>query len=282
MGEKFSKFHFPADIKLKSNSLLEAWLDIRWQLVPTNVPGFMKDPGFPFALGAFYQSIKDKFGYREDLEASQTPEDMFPHVVRHRFRPKEGQWPILQLGPGVASVNFTDSYSWSDFLEAALYLREELLSAYSETELKLQMIALRYRNGIPFQFSSNSSLDFLKQHLNVSVELPVHIPGSVSLQTWPTNIHLTTTFNLSDPQGKGTLKFGTAMGTEKSAESNQEIKREMLVWELEVKSEYNNTPNLDKKDEFASWLASAHGVIHEWFFSLIEGPLFEKYSGEES
>ncbi|MCL4296519.1 MAG: TIGR04255 family protein [Anaerolineae bacterium] len=280
MEKPFSKFHFPVDIKLTSKPLAEAWLDIRWQLEhSSDVPGFMRDPGFPFALGAFYNSIKKKFRHREDLDTSNAPLDMLPYVVRHRFRPGEDEWPVLQLGPGVASVNYVGSYTWDDFRKLALYLRQNLLDAYSETELKTQAITLRYRNIEPFDYSSNNLFDFFKKNLNTSIQLPHYIPGSISSSAWPTSINMVSTFDLLEPKGKGTLRLGT--GIKAAKESDEEKKEMVLIWELDVSSKADDVPKLNEEAEFADWLDSAHSVIHEWFFSLIEGPLYKKYKGEE-
>jgi len=276
-----SKFHFPSEIRLESKPLLEAWLEIRWQLEQgDDSPHFMRDPGFPFALGVFYNSIKGQFGYRKDLEASRAPQDMLPYIVRHRFSRGQGEWPLLQLGPGVATVNFTDSYTWDQFRETALYLREELLDAYGKTELKSQEIALRYRNGVPFEYSSNDLLGFLKQNLNTSITLPSHIPGPVSSAPWPTSANIILTFDLLQPRGMGTLQFPTGIRRQKDPETSREITEEMLMWQLSVTSRDNDAPALDDEDEFTHWLTSAHAVIHEWFFSLIDGTLFRKYAGQ--
>lgn len=276
---KQMKFHFDPEISLESNPLLEAWLEIRWQLELDNTTQLIRDPGFPFALGVFYNSVKDQFGYKKELEASRAPEDMLPYVVRHCFRPSKGTWPLLQLGPGVATVNFTEPYTWDLFKEKALYLREKLVDAYDKTELKAQTVAVRYRNGVPFEYGSNNLLDFFNQNLNTSVTLSAHIPGSVSSTTWPTSANIFLTFDLLEPKGTGTLRLGTG-GRQRKDETSQEITEQMLIWQLEVASGGNDAPALNEEDEFAHWLTSAHAVIHEWFFSLIDGPLFKKYKGE--
>jgi uncharacterized protein (TIGR04255 family) len=278
--EKTSKFHFSREIKLESNPLLEAWLEIRWQLERDDVTQLMRDPGFPFALGVFFNSVKAEFGYREELAISRAPEDMLPYVVRHRFREDKDKWPLLQLGPGVATVNFTDPYTWDLFKKRALYLREKLVSAYDNMELKVQMLALRYRNGELFDQSLNNPLDFSSQNLNTSVMLPAHIPGPVSSMAGPTNMDFSLTFDLVEPRGTGIMRLGTGGRQRRDPETNQKITDEMLIWQLEVISGGNDAPALSEEGEFAHWLTSAHAVIHEWFFSLIEGPLFKKYKGE--
>jgi uncharacterized protein (TIGR04255 family) len=274
--------HFPADIELAANPLVEAWLEIRWELEPGKIPGSMVDRGFQFALGTFFHSVKDRFGYRKELPASQAPLEMVPYAVRYQFRASEGGWPILQLGSGVATVNYTSPYTWDDFKGDALYLRSRLLEAYSDTELKTRRVALRYRNAEPFDHSSNDLLDFLSENLNVSIELPAHIPGSVSATAAPASANVILTFNLLEPAGIGTLQLATGLKKESNDEgTDHHEQREVLMWQLEVASEDNDAPGLDNAEEFARWLESAHAVVHEWFFSLIEGPLRRKYDGGE-
>lgn len=277
---KKTKFHFPLEIELETNPLLEAWLEIRWQLEHSDIPGLSRDPNFPFALGVFFSNVENEFGYREPLGPSRAPEDMLPYVVRYRFRPGKGKWPLLQLGPGVATVNFTKPYTWDLFRQTALYLRDKLVYAYGGTELKVETITLRYRNGEPFEYSSNNLLDFLKQNLNASIVLPDHIPGFVSSTTRPTSANIFLTFDLLEPKGTGTLRFATGSREREDPETNQRIRDEMLMWQLEVASGGNDAPALNDENEFAHWLTLAHAVIHEWFLSLIVGSLFKKYKGE--
>jgi uncharacterized protein (TIGR04255 family) len=274
-----TKFHFPPEIKLENNPLMEAWLEIRWQLEPTEVPRFKRDPTFAFALGVFYESVKDSFGYKEPLNASRAPDDILPHVVRYRFRPAEASWPLLQLGPGVATINFTDPYTWDSFKEKALYLRNKLLNAYGEVKLKAQVMALRYRNGVPFEPSSNDLFAFSARNLNTSIALSDHIPGPVSSTPWPTGANINLTFDLSKPKGIGTLQFATAV-RQQDLETDLEKPDEMLMWQLEVVSKGTDAPEINEEQEFAHWLDLAHAVIHEWFFALIDGPLRKSYEGE--
>lgn len=281
MNKTPSKFHFPPEIKLESSPLLEAWFEIRWKLEPGVTPDFVRDPSFPFALGVFFKSVQNEFGYREDLDASRAPEEMLPHVVRHRFRPGEGGWPLLQLGPGVATVNFTHPYTWNDFYQKVLYLREKLLEAYAETELKTQLVALRYRNGVVFEYSSNSLLDFLNQNLNTSIALPSRIPGPVSSITWPISADIALRFDIEEPKGRGILRFVSGTRRQEDPDTGQETRDNMLMWQLEVLSRDNDAPEINGEDQFAQWLTSAHMVAHEWFFSLIDGNLLKKFKGEE-
>jgi uncharacterized protein (TIGR04255 family) len=275
-----SWLHFPIDMKLESSPLLEAWFEFRWQLQPGDIPQLQTDPDFPYALGVFYKSIQDTFQHREKLDISEAPPDFFPHRVRYRFREKEDTWPLLQLGPGVATVNFTEPYTWDLFKEKVLYLRSKLLYAYGEDVLKTQSVALRYRNGVALEYSSSNLLAFFEHNLNTSIGLPNHVPGPASSQSWPIGANINLTFELLEPRGVGALVFRTAHRTQKETESDPKAREEMLLWQLEVISQSDDAPALGKEEEFTLWLASAHAVIHDWFFSLIKGPLLDRYVGK--
>ncbi len=269
-------FHFPSDITLGTSPLVEAWLDLRWQLQPGSQEGFFLDPQFPLALGTFYQSVRERFGYQEPLKASTAPLEFLPHVVRYRFRPAPDEWPLLQLGPGVATVNFTrPPYSWTEFKEASLYLRAKLTDSY-ETGLRPDRISLQYRNAVPCSYSSGELLRFLRSRLNTTIELPPHIPGPVGIPDTPVNMDMAFTYNLERPRGKGNIQFVT--GTKRNeTEDREEIGTEHLLFELRVMSQEDEVPDYTDPSQFEDWLEAAHAVIHEWFFSLIAGPLFDEY-----
>ena len=266
-----AKPRYPADIHLESNSLVEAWLEIRWRLPPNEPPQFAKDPAFAFALGPFFERVRDRFGFVEDTEASSAPFDL-AYVVRHRFRHDEGSWPILQIGHGVASVNFTSPYSWDEFRALSLYLREHLIGAYEPHKLDIQSMTLRYRNAVPFMYASQDLTQFLKQNLNVELQLPESIPGFAGSKQFPTSANISLTFDLETPKGTGTLQIIT--GVSKAA-------GEVLVWHLELASADVDVPDVRDDRVFAGWLDQAHAAIHEWYFSLVDGPILQRFSQEE-
>lgn len=265
---------FPADIILPSPPLAEAWLEIRWTLEPMGPPNMQRDRGYQIALGRFTEILNDDFPFVEDLDASQLPTDMVPHTVRHRFRAEDGTWPLIQLGPGVATVNFTDPYSWEQFREMAGHLQSTLIRAYRASDLETAATILRYRNATPFDHSEEDFLSFLNDRLNVQLGLPAHLPGNFVTSADPRSVKLDISFALENPAGVGSLQVGTGIRTQE----NEEI----AVWELSVSSTGDLAPSLNDEGELAEWLDDAHIVLHEWFFALIEGPLMEQFSQEEA
>ena len=75
------KLHYPPDIKLESNPLIEAWLEIRWELESSKDGNLPVDPAYQYTLGALYSSVKDKYPIKESLPANQIPEGLAPSAV---------------------------------------------------------------------------------------------------------------------------------------------------------------------------------------------------------
>lgn len=272
------KFKYPPDIVISESPLLEAWLEIQWKLSDSGAQDFKMDPHYPFALGIFYSQVKNEFEYRQELPASKAPEFMLPHVPQHQFRPQKGGWPILQLGPGVATVNFTKPYTWNAFKEKALYLREKLLEAYKEGNFESQAIILRYRNSYPFNYSTNNVLDFLSKKFNISLSLPENIPSYVSAKPAPSSSIIRLRYEIEKPHGVGQIQIGTALRNVMDDTDTTASKEEILLWEIEVASIEENAIDIKNVDSYIEWLEASHAILHEWFFSIIEGDLFNEFS----
>lgn len=274
-----AKFKFPREIKLVRNSLVEAWLQIKWDLEESNIPNFFVDKAFPFALGVFYDKVKNEYPFSEELDSSKAPEGMLPYVPQYRFRVGKELWPLLQLGPGIATLNLTRPYSWESFKKESLYLRSQLLSAYQPKSIRVNSLVLKYRNAYPFEYSKQDLQRFLYEYLNTQISLPNHIPGEVAERGTPIGANLIFTYKLTDPVSIGTIRFGTGESREKigAIEKNNEI----IVWEFELITQSPEVPSFEDQDQFSTWLEKAHSVIHEWFFSSIEGNIYKGFSKPE-
>jgi uncharacterized protein (TIGR04255 family) len=193
-----------------------------------------------------------------------------PYIVRYRFRREEDGSPLFQLGPGVATVNFTQQYTWEAFLERALYLRKTLLSVYNPP-LETQMTVLRYRNAIPFNYNNRNILNFLQTKLNSTVKLPKYIPSHVSRTQFPTTMRMQFSFDMNDPVGKAAVTLTTGKKRENERETDH------IIFETEFASVGKDAPDLKQEEQFRDWLTRTHKVLHEWFFAVIDGDLLEQY-----
>jgi uncharacterized protein (TIGR04255 family) len=269
-------YKFPKDIELKQSPLSEAWLELLWELQPQkNFPQLFIDQSYPFSLGIFYNKVKDEFGFKEELDSSKAPEGILPNVVQYRFRKANNTWPLLQLGPGIAAVNFTTPYNWDLFKNKALYLQNNLIESYQDSKLIPKASILRYRNIFPFSFSSGNLYKFLIENLNTTIELPKTIPGSFGEKISPTAALINLAFDINKPKSKGSIRLGS--GQEKTNVNNVETTKELLILEFEIASFGSESCDFTNVGIFENWLELSHSIIHEWFFSMINGKLFDKY-----
>lgn len=279
MTKKRPELHYPANIKLANSPLVEAWLTIQWTLELLQPDALIAlDPAFSTAFIDFSNSIRNRFGEIKALDTLQIPEQLAPHRPRYQFRKGEDIWPVLQLGPGVATANFVSPYSWKDFRELALYLRPKLLNAYENRQLQTSLISLRYRNAVPCEYSKINILEYLKGYLNINLQLPEFIPGAMSNENRPGTFDLHVSFMLTHPHGRGILRVVTGNKKITDPKTGHVENPEHMIFELEVVSELENAPSLSDEEAYTDWLNSAHSVIHDWFFSLVEGPLMDAYS----
>lgn len=264
------------NITLQASPLAEAWLDIRWKLDTSDEnPMFKQDESFPYALGNFYSLVKSKFGYRENLDISILPVDISPYRVRHRFRTKADGWPLLQLGPGIASFNMTQPYDWNTFKEGSLFLRESVVSSYEDMELVTDTVILHYRNAFPFDYTDSDLLRFLREKLNFSLTLPKTLPGTVVSTENPTSANLQMTFDLSAPKGTGALRLST--GSREVQNGEETITENIVIEQIDISSGGSDAPDINDATPFGNWLDDAHNVAHEWFFAIIDGDLRKRF-----
>ena len=255
--------------KLKFAPLVEALFEIKWVLKSTDQGGLI-DPGFDVALLRFSECVKTRFKHVQPLDSLKIPKDMAPYLVRYRYRVEEDKWPLVQLGPGVASLNFTEPYDWDSFLTEARHLVPCILGAYEGFDLTLSSLLLRYINAEPFDFEEYDVLEFLATKLNTRFRPPVSEMASHPERIKECNWFLQ--YQLPEPCETGELRIATGM---RGGERN-------IIWELNVRST-NQVPQPDGTQNKAiiEWLHLAHKVIEEWFFEIIDGDLLRKYQGGE-
>jgi uncharacterized protein (TIGR04255 family) len=117
---------------LPNKPLIEAILEVR------RGQDGQPDPAYPLIVGRLYERLRSEYPAIEDLPIVAVPAEIWVHQVRHRFRKTKDGWPLVQVGPGVLTVNETDGYRWRDFSERA----KALLPLLHETHPKPETIQI--------------------------------------------------------------------------------------------------------------------------------------------
>ena len=83
-------------------------------LAPVPNTQVRRDPAYPLLYGRLYDRFKKDYAVVEDLPSVQAHPDASPYIVRHRMRKAAEKWPLVQVGPGVITVNEGKDYSWDE------------------------------------------------------------------------------------------------------------------------------------------------------------------------
>jgi uncharacterized protein (TIGR04255 family) len=263
--------------ELKNKPLIEAIFELRWQLRPiipvetsfppgTAVP--LHDPYYRLLLGSFYNQVQKQYPVYEQLPSANVPEELASYIAQYRFRVGDNQWPLIQLGPGILTVNSTEDYKWELFCprikEAVAFLRE----AYPQPEqLQFQGFMLRYLDSVDFDMATGDTRSFLEENLKLSFNIPNSLLLKDRIETNPVALLWQSAFQCSNPKGIFTLRVTNGQVNNVPA----------LIWETVVESRDADVPSQEKYED---WLSAAHKIVSHCFLEMINGPLKRRFSGE--
>jgi len=255
--------------ELKNKPLVEAIVEIRWLLPDQGIPGIAVDPYYRLLLGRFSERVEKDYPAHEALQTASIPDGMVPHVVQHRFRAAKDSWPLVQLGPGIMTVNDTAGYKWEGFQEKCEKALDQLFEAHPSSEnFKIQDIVLRYIDAVAFNLDEENIFKFLREKMKIGLALPDNLFADTKISKNPSSFNWQASFSIKEPEGMITMRFANGVKDDQSS----------LIWETIVHSSGTQIPKLP--DGFSRWLHSAHNVTDDWFFKLIEGELERGFSGE--
>jgi len=247
---------------LKNKPLREAIFEVRWQLQKQG-GNAMIDPNYKILVGSIYDKIRKEYPFHEELPTAAIPDEISGYVVKHRFRAEKDKWPLIQIGPGIITLNDTKDYQWEDFKTRISFLLKVLFKMYpeSKTDLKINGLLLRYINAINFDYDTKNILTFLKKKMKIELEINSDLFKKTSINDLPIGLDLRLSFPSSIPKGAIHLKF--ARGKIRNSDA--------LIWETQVQSIGKDAPKTKK--EINSWTEEAHELSIKWFFGTIKGDL---------
>jgi len=254
------------DIILSKKPLVEAIFELRWQLQDI-VPGVSTDPHYKLLVGRIFEKIKDDYPFHQPLPFSTMPDEFAAFVVQHQFRAAKEKWPLVQIGPGIVTLNETEGYIWSNFQGRVSGLLGTLLESYptSENQFKPISLLLRYIEAVDFSFENENVLSFIGDKLKTSIKVYDKLFGNTGVQDFPINLDLRFSFRLENPKGVAHLRF--TRGKRKDADA--------LVWETQVQSLGSYVP--EGLEGIKKWVDESHALSRDWFFKMIEGELLERF-----
>lgn len=243
--------------------LVEAIFEFRWQ-----ISGDEGDPHYPLFVGRLYDRVRSEYPFHEPLPSALFPLSVVASIVQHRFRAKKDRWPLVQVGPGIVTVNDTEGYIWQDFGPRTKALMKAIYEAYPEPqELRVANLNLRYLDAFELELDQNM-LVYLSEKLKSTVSLPSQLFADAAVSSVPNAFNMMASFATTKPKGSILVRFA----------SGKHVGKPALIMELAVHSDAPNIPNMP--EEFEIWVETAHKLTDDWFFKFIEGELERRFAGE--
>jgi len=244
--------------ELKQKPLIEAIFEVRWALLQP-APDVRIDPHYRLLLGRLYDRILKEYPIHEPLPTAFLPDDVVPQTVQHRFRRVADGWPLIQMGPGLMTLNETSAYSWEDFRERCIQAVATLWDAHpNPEELHIEALNLRYLNAVEFDHTQESIFTFLQDRMSVGAGLPEALFQAGNISRRPQGFTSRSTFQCLRPKGRVALQFDTAFGN----------KKPILRWETNMISADADVP-ATLPAELQAWINEAHQIIDDCFYALV-------------
>ena len=99
--------------KLPKAPLQEVIFEVKWELSLDDQTQAFIDPGYQFGQGKFENAVAKDFPIYKSRLPADILVQMLGHKTVHQFWKGERNWPVLQLGPGILTVNATEkNYEW--------------------------------------------------------------------------------------------------------------------------------------------------------------------------
>jgi uncharacterized protein (TIGR04255 family) len=241
--------------------ILEAIFELRWELQET------RDPSYPMMYGRLYEKFKAEFPVTEDLPSMQAHPESAPYVPRHRMRKEKNGYPLIQVGPGIVTINEARGYGWKTFSSLIKKVATSLVDLYPESAGSINFIKaeMRYVNGIRVDLARENPLAFLAEKLHTKVEFDPELYTVNGLSERPNSLGLNVSYVLGKPMGQLGLALNLGQFDNKPAFIQQTI----------IQSAGDMVPA--DLEGLGQWLEEAHTVAENCFQVLCKGALMEKF-----
>jgi uncharacterized protein (TIGR04255 family) len=229
------------------SNISEVIFEIRWGNQNPILKGEIKSsPEYNILLGMFLETFRKDFRAFETLPSAGMPEGISRGLIQYRLRRNASEnWPLVQLGPGVFSLNINKD-SWSEFKSLITKYADKFDQISKDFNLETIKIKLTYILAKEFDFEKEDLNEFLKNKLNIEVSM-----GSSRKLDKMKTINFQTKITIDNPTGD--LIYLVAEGKKKELKA--------IVWQAQLESEI---PQILKGKELLQWLDAANLVVRKW------------------
>lgn len=239
--------------KLPNAPLVEIILELRWKIV--NKIDLSK---VQYLHGDMYSELKDKYPFRESIVPTEIPIDVLINQPIHRFRSGPNEYPLIQVGPGIITLNTTDSnYYWETFSKWSDELIDVFLRLFTKENSQNITPSILYLDFFTFDFEKDDVHQFINKMFNISLSQSFVKPDKP-----PTNLNLGYYYEL--PLGNLSVVF-------------QKGKNEKKEDGILLQTRLDGKPLEGKREVLNHWINESHEVCGDLFKKLTDGDLYKSF-----
>lgn len=252
--------------------LVEVIAEVRWQLLPiASLPGAEIDPHFERGHSKVGAALaKHGFTHSERIVPSDVPYEFLAGKPIFRYRRAPDLWPLVQLGPGIMTVNITPPYEgWGDFrgiIETAVHVVNDIFGFGLEFS-KIKSCEVRYIDAFTARHGMNDPSAFLADDLSMPASPPPGVLDNLKLEGASVLPNVKFRFPVKDRE-HDTIVLHAAHGKRDGKEAIiYDLRMQHAVPEGTVKS----------ATEVLTWMDEAHDRLHIAFEETVSDKLRERF-----
>lgn len=238
--------------KLKNAPLKEVIFEVHWDGV-SDQNGTLRDAGFDLAQGKLAERLKVDFPLHRKLLPDSAPISFF-RIPKHQYWTGELNWPVVQHGEGILTVNEVEvGYEWENrFKPLVLGVIDKTKEAY-ENNIHFKSVKLQYIDA--WDLENQSFIDFIGNNLQTFIKIGYQEPGKLK------NVNIHQSFELTDAS-IFQLNIYDAY--------NNKTDQKSIVWTttVEKSAAFNDAELID-------WLEGAHQVTSDFFKKMLSKDFYD-------
>lgn len=236
----------------------EAIFEFRWgsqQATPETLPSL----DYKLFLGNILNNVKNEYPVTKTLNNAKVPEELANGLVQYQFRKSDSEFPLLQAGPGVFTVNENNFSSLGKFKDVSLKGFDVLYKSYpNHSTLNSFKLVLNFICGKEFDFAGQNVNDYINSQTRLNITIAPKLLKETGIEGKIKNIEAKLTLNSKNPQGKLVILIG----------KGKKEKKDALVWNISLVSEFKNITG--HKDIIQSWFTRAEKNLNKIAEELVK------------
>jgi len=237
--------------KLPKAPLIEVVFELRWMIEP------QEGQTIQYLPGDLYPLVKEKYPFREAIQGVP----LFVGTPTSRFRTAQNDYPLIQIGPGVFTVNTTDAkYFWKEYERDIVEAIQNLNKIYTFKDTHNVTLTLRYIDLLKFDFGKDDLLKFLEEKLHITVKQEFYKTNTVAK-----NIVLSMNYG----NELGALDITISQGKNMAGEDGIVIQTNIISNVIKPEAE-----------KIRVWLDKAHELTSNLFKEMTKGHLQKQFASK--